>query len=375
MTVWFSGAGAQPQVVDAEVVLVEDGVLRLTGSGFGSKSPVAPALYDDFENGSDGAQIFGHPGSLWDGHFNGHHYTNPPTYDDSLSVDPGIGTCMRINHTLRESISWVWKTVEPTGEMYIDVKMKMIIYDEQYPENVKPWRLYRSSDSSRAQNVYPSFRKACDPTDVLNERAGGWGVDIPAVFDPGECWEDMGGRSGWSRPNGLVNVMDWATVQMLYGANTAPAADGYAAFYVNGRILSKLEYGEGTGMCWLERGGETYDMLGIGNMASPGNYGCGGASLGSRTYYDHVYLDTTFQRVEFGNAPIYDQCTRREIQIPTAWSPTQVTASVKLGSFEDFDNVYAFVVDGQNRASNGFPVRVTGDAGAPGTPGTPIREN
>ena len=92
----------------------------------------------------------------------------------------------------------------------------------------------------------------------------------------------------------------------------------------------------------------------------------------SYTYWDHVYLDTTFQRIEIGNNPVYASCTKRVIQLPTGWSPTQVVASVNMGTFGDWENLYAFVVDENSVASNGFPVRVSGDPGPPGPPGVPV---
>ena len=90
-------------------------------------------------------------------------------------------------------------------------------------------------------------------------------------------------------------------------------------------------------------------------------------------YIDDAYIDTTFSRVELGNASSYDACTHREIQPPTAWSSTQVTVAFNQGSFQSNDNAYLFVVDAAGNPSPGFPVTIsqTGTSG-PGQPGKPV---
>jgi hypothetical protein len=57
-----------------------------------------------------------------------------------------------------------------------------------------------------------------------------------------------------------------------------------------------------------------------------------------------VYLDTSWARVEIGNAATYGACTHREIQIPTAWAATSITATVNRGSFGASDAAYLYVI-------------------------------
>jgi hypothetical protein len=74
-----------------------------------------------------------------------------------------------------------------------------------------------------------------------------------------------------------------------------------------------------------------------------------GATLAD-VYYDDVYIDDSWQRVEIGNQPIYANCTHREMQIPMAWEDQKIQFKFNQGSFANGQTVYAFVVD-----NNGVP--------------------
>lgn len=89
-------------------------------------------------------------------------------------------------------------------------------------------------------------------------------------------------------------------------------------------------------------------------------------------YWDELYVDSTRTRVEIGNASTFAACTHREIQIPTAWSNTSITATVNLGSFTSTAGLYAFVVAADGTASAGFLLG-SSDPGPPGQPSQPIR--
>ena len=72
-------------------------------------------------------------------------------------------------------------------------------------------------------------------------------------------------------------------------------------------------------------------------------------------------LIAPWQRVEFGNASTYSDCTHREIQVPTAWSSDSLSITVNQGTFEDGENSFLFVVDADGNVSNGFPITIGTD--------------
>jgi hypothetical protein len=75
-------------------------------------------------------------------------------------------------------------------------------------------------------------------------------------------------------------------------------------------------------------------------------------------YIDDAYHDTSWARVEIGNAPAYNACTHREIQIPSAWSDGSVTFKVNKGSFAQIEpeQAFLFVVNPDGVNSAGYPV-------------------
>jgi hypothetical protein len=92
-------------------------------------------------------------------------------------------------------------------------------------------------------------------------------------------------------------------------------------------------------------------------------------------YIDDAYLDTAWSRVELGDNQSYEQCSHREIQVPTSWSTTNIQITTNTGSFAPGSTVYLFVVGADGRRSDGFGPLKAGefvDLGPPSIPGTPI---
>lgn len=78
-------------------------------------------------------------------------------------------------------------------------------------------------------------------------------------------------------------------------------------------------------------------------------------------YYDDIYIDNTWQRVEIGDNAVFANCTHREIQPALTWSDTGITGTFNQGSFETGDTVYFFVIDENGTPSDGYPVTIGGE--------------
>jgi len=61
-----------------------------------------------------------------------------------------------------------------------------------------------------------------------------------------------------------------------------------------------------------------------------------------------------------GDNAVYADCTHREIQIPSVWNDTDITATLNQGSLPD-GTAYIFVVDSDGVASAGAEVTLGGD--------------
>ncbi len=109
----------------------------------------------------------------------------------------------------------------------------------------------------------------------------------------------------------------------------------------------------------------------IDKIAPIGYYAESSDTLIHMQHWDDVFIDFTMARVEICDHATWDDTIQKhcEIQLPTAWSDTEITATINQGSLPDGD-YYLFVVDEDNVASTGYPitfgstqtsVRVTGN--------------
>ena len=363
---------AQPHIDNAPVAnYTQGGQLRLSGTGFGIKNPVPPVLFDDFEGGADGQEFVSGPsgtGSVpapWDDWY-GYSYDGVRfSYTDSLEVD-GRGRCLQVYHPTSANLGYLIKNFTPTGQFYFDADHIM-----RFPEfdsgvittQCKPMRVRRQSNQNLS--LY-SGRTMCDDDGNQSSATGGYGIDNPDAV--AECLDDMTNR-GWTIPFGWLNWIRWTTWQWVYESGTPGRASSYSKVEFNCEQKNETDT-----MCDIETGGQDWDQLIVGGQASTLTQAeCPGGTEGCYTFWDHVYFDTTWQRIEVGNNPVYANCTTRAIQVPAAWSTTEVVANVHLGSFSPADNLYVFVVDGNNTPSNGFPIRIVEDLGPPGQPAPPSR--
>ena len=83
---------------------------------------------------------------------------------------------------------------------------------------------------------------------------------------------------------------------------------------------------------------------------------------GEYVYFDDIYIDNTWSRVMIGNASTFDASTHREPLIPTAWSASSVTAYFNQGSFANGSSAYLFVVDSNGNASAGKAITIGSSA-------------
>lgn len=371
---WPGTAGAQHQITGATGDVVQGGELQLDGFEFGIKDPVAPVLFDDFESGVSGDPICTGDAytddscnTPWDQWY-GYATAMAPqpdgifTYSDAMTTD-GRGRVAEVYHPVDGNLQYLIKNFIPTGKLYFNADHKMV-FPDFISTQVKPMRFRTRSNMGRS--IYAG-RTMCDDDGNDSGGASGYGLDWVSSPDLLVCIEDQVGVN-WTKPDGWLNWMDWITWEWILEEGTEGHADTYSKVVFNTEVKNETHT-----LCALEPGGGSYDQLIVGGQASTlTSATCiGPSAIGCYTYWDHVYFDTSFQRIELGNTPVYQACTKRVIQYPIGWSPTQVAVNVNLGTFGDTEDLYAFVVDESNQPSDGFLVRPGQDPGPPGAPGTP----
>ncbi len=196
----------------------------------------------------------------------------------------------------------------------------------------------------------------------------------------GDLWY---GASGWDNNNvcSVVNSVwqdcypqendawllgTWQRFEYWYQRGTINVEDGEYEWRRIGRsgsevIISKnniLTHNTGDNTNWR------YILLGhyYGNL-TPAE-----TNRDMNIYYDDLYLSQTRSRVEIGNNEVFTSSGHKEIQIPTAWSGTEITIELNAGSYTVDDNVYVFVVDAAGDASPGYAITIGGE-GEESTPG------
>ena len=81
----------------------------------------------------------------------------------------------------------------------------------------------------------------------------------------------------------------------------------------------------------------------------------------TKPVYDDIYVAVganSAARVEIGDDPVYADCLKLAIQIPTAWEAGEVTVDTQTGSFNPGDTAYVFVVDAGNVVSSGYEITI-----------------
>jgi hypothetical protein len=320
--------------------------LTIFGSDFGTKSPATPHWWDDFEGHTLSANVNGltpvNGPTNWSAGSIGAGPNHAPTIANSNLRHARATKCALLDNDPTEG-NWsiaVSASITPLGsgsKLYIFFRNRMS-KNGSYSDNYKPYEYFGE--------VGVGFSGFGDPvadpnirTDNTYTDAGGGsnlnygGIDQTDILDTWVGYEEEIGlqSSGGSRRL-------WVHIG---------TSDIHAAW--NDQSMTKTI-----------DGGEHVDFIVMGNY--------------HRDSYNYIfriadtYIDNTFARVMIGDASTWTACNAKEIFIPTAWSDTQITATVRLGVMPDGVTrwLYAVKSDGSVNAT-GFAV-TTGASGEGGGP-------
>lgn len=311
--------------------------VTISGSGFGTKPQAQPMLFDDFEGGANGALIANSAATIgrWDtgaGSDKVFYSTAVARTGSKAAFHDFITT---YNASLAKNTTF--------SRLYMDFWI-YTSYVDRISRNFKPWRFYGDSDQLQLDFVW-----LCNG-ELLNR------VQSNAGWSQGD----------WGGPRYVKN--QWMHVQLVYGASSPGVANGTIRHYLDSQA-APLD----SGAIVTQMRAAQFDQIRIGHYwADDGVPDCA-ANGGARVYTDNVYLDTSWARVEIGDAPTYAASRQREIQIPTAWSDGSVAIRFNAGRFAPGTTVYLYVTDANNVTSAGRPV-VIGAAGvAPPNAPTSVR--
>jgi hypothetical protein len=337
---------AAPSVSSVSGAVANGQSITISGSNFGSGPSVL--LFDDFEQGSNGATIATGSGSAAVGQWNstqGNGDTQPPTYSNAEKVSGNLAAHMTNANGVWDSR--IVAAIPQQNQVFISWWM----WIDQMPIN--------EGTSANWKTIW-----------LMNTGTTDYDLTLPTYFGTG-----VNGLYGsnYLGNNCSSGYSDWAVPSMSTGAwlRSWVFVDGTSdGKYIQSWALTPSGVAQAAtssnsaSSCWFN-GAESFAQVYInGNMAT--------GSCCSNAYFDDIYIaygPNAMARVEIGNAATYNACTNLTIVTPTSWSGSSITATVRQGSFGSSASAYLYVLDATGTPNaNGYPVTFGASSSAPATP-------
>jgi hypothetical protein len=336
-TIFAPLALAGPTVGAVSGTLSAGQTVTIAGSGFGSKPTAAPVLWDNFENGTVGGGLQGAPAAIgtWDTGAGSENvsYSNKAAHSGKQAADHNFVTAY--NASLAKNMTFT--------RLYMDFWM-VADYNSIQSRNFKPWRLYGDNDNYQLDYVW-----LCN-SNLMNRVQANTGFSV-------------GDYGGPPYANG-----QWMHFQVTYQQSSPGQADGAVHHFINSQVA-----GLDSNSVETETASASFSQIRLGHYWDSNSDDACPSNAGAHVYVDDAYIDTSWARVEIGNAPAYADSTHREIQVAKTWSDGSVTVSFNPGSFSAGSTAYVFVTDPNGNTSAGKPITLGGSSGGGGTP--PVRPN
>lgn len=298
--------------------------LTITGTGFGAKPSAAPWLWDDFESGTANQPL---STGGWEHYLSASYpvYTGGGYASAQAAYTPMPRAADNFNTAGRKGLN--------TLEAYYSYRFRYDITDGSFATNGAFIKLLRSNADPNFYYSTPRFYTSLFP--AAGQVNAGYS-DAAANID----------EIQWA--NADMATGTWHRLEVYYRySNPAGSANGELHAWLNGQRFASY-----TNVVTRSAAssGRVIDNFLLPFMADRL------FNLALNVYVDDVYVDRTQARVEIGNASTWTQCTRREVQIPTAWSTDRISVRVHRGGFAPGERAYVYVVDASGNASDGIPI-------------------
>jgi len=328
-------AYAQPSVTGVAGTMANNQTITITGASFGTKTAAAPLVWEDVSDGVVDSKLVNHGSGV--AAINGdnlrHSFSTKNVRADYKKAgayygyDASTAPKWFVQYWIKLASNWHWGTSTYGG-------------GDDGLANIKFFRMFPTGSRTYANAGYSTHGFAGG--EVLRFVENGAQTYLPLdgqeFFAPG-AWHcvqvEFGENGGAGQANGTMRLwVDGVLRDSTTTLDTNPAADGAA--------VNKRPYVIGF-----------YDSWGPSDAAVSTMY----------AYYTDIYVDSSWSRVELGNAATYAASTHREMLIPSAWSATSITARVTQGTFPAGQTAYLYVVDASGRMNaNGFRITIGGAA-------------
>jgi hypothetical protein len=331
--------------------------VTISGSGFGTKTTAAPLVFDD----ASGSLITDKWSGVWPNALPGYNLGYyAPMRNISLPhshVTRYIAGAHAANTGANSGYDvLMWKNIAlPALPYYIYASWYQRVDDQWHFGGDNNFKTFDYSLGTEPYALNQSWYICYGPPHPDSNTDSGiqWTNETGTpLLDP-----DLNGNNAWW---GLaVNPMggQWSKVEIA--VRVSSQSDGYINMWENGHQVMNYV-------------GITDNYGGTNRSITVGGYARMQGYTSNWRYFDDVYVDTTLARVVLADKPVLSQATIVEIQIPSAWSDTSITAQVNLGRFTQGQTAYMFVVDASgNVSATGLAVTAGGSAAATVAPKPP----
>lgn len=305
----------------------------VTGTDFGAKVTATPIKWDQFETGSNGVSL-NSVQSEWEIYAvenNGAYYSSTEKHSGSLAVVNDFSAAQQSGFATNyfqpaqgeELFVTYWWRIENIGVGESGI--------------IKQTRI-NSSSSAGGGGVY----NGAGDTSYGSQPIGS--TSMFTIYNNGSTSSD---EQCCKLQFEEWNV--WVRIEGYKKLSTAGSSNGiiYTAIIDAGGTKTYFSTSEMT-----RASGQSFqlDTILLGLMD-------GGHSGSFEVYLDDIYIDNTRARVEIGDNSVWADCQHREIQIPSAWSTTEITTTLNKGTFPD-GIAYLYVVDSDGDVSDSFEITI-----------------
>jgi hypothetical protein len=309
--------------------------ITISGSEFGAKTPAAPARFEDFEE-NNSLRV---GGDSWDSNWWG---TGISYSRSTENADGRQGSYTGKTNDLHSS-----NDGGVAGIQFPDDNDYVYAFRKEY-YGFQPVNAYPNIINHKVFRVWNS--------NTNNSYC-------PNLGNRSYTVEQIGGNNGSYAPS--VPLHQWNTSENALKNSSIGQRDGKIAAWYNNQgphdILTPSSYIEPASDQSIDRiqtRNETYPGKLVRAFIEHALNNNPRPPVGSYVWVDDLYIDNTWSRVMIGDRPAYDECTVREIQIPSEWSSdgTSIHVTVNQGGLTSFEGKYLFVVDNDGNISDGFPL-------------------
>lgn len=355
---------AQPIISQSESIY-HGATITFTGSGFGIKENVEPLKFETFEERPDGTQTSINnpvPAELpyWTGR-GGKEINGIPSdltisgdnkrYPSSNRAAKAVLGSSTANGFYNQQIWHDGVGFSTTGKVYINMWIRWAwIPTPTYSNVATYYQLKAFSIATSHANGDPVRPYISEMATFIYNTPYYNPVRTKAIHRNGRV--SHGDQSMYYEDNSLpANFSGWINMVLISDTGTnkndASSTDGWRIAQISKpefsgayHVVSEI------GMNYLDdetKGTHPIDSLKIGWFAG-NNLQDGETTL----YYDDIYMDNTFARVEIGNNQNYASCTHREIQKPVKWKDDSITIVANTDAFTTSEDLYLFIFNKEN---------------------------